>query len=166
MARGLGEEAASARACSAWPQATRVTTAARGGDDNQQGKLWRGWGDAGGEQGGNAAMSVLSNPIGRERDGDGALGSPSGKPRLVGGAAAAARRELRRRRGPWAASAAAVITTEAEATATGMAMAERQGDFRKKVWSMTGGPYSRPKHWCRNTAIAMAGSSSSTSPSP
>ncbi|XP_020109961.1 uncharacterized protein LOC109725262 isoform X3 [Ananas comosus] len=31
------------------------------------------------------------------------------------------------------------------------------GDFRKKVWSMTGGPYCRPKHWRRNTAIALAG---------
>lgn len=31
------------------------------------------------------------------------------------------------------------------------------GDFRAKVWSMTGGPYCRPKHWKRNTAIAMAG---------
>ncbi|KAJ4726988.1 Transmembrane protein [Melia azedarach] len=31
------------------------------------------------------------------------------------------------------------------------------GDFRGKVWSMTGGPYCRPKHWKRNTAIAMAG---------
>ncbi|KAF5933208.1 hypothetical protein HYC85_029379 [Camellia sinensis] len=31
------------------------------------------------------------------------------------------------------------------------------GDFRNKVWSMTGGPYCRPKHWKRNTAIAMAG---------
>lgn len=31
------------------------------------------------------------------------------------------------------------------------------GDFRAKVWSMTGGPYCRPKHWRRNTAIAMAG---------
>ncbi|OIV98756.1 hypothetical protein TanjilG_24927 [Lupinus angustifolius] len=31
------------------------------------------------------------------------------------------------------------------------------GDFRSKVWSMTGGPYCRPKHWKRNTAIAMFG---------
>ncbi|MQM05784.1 hypothetical protein Taro_038598 [Colocasia esculenta] len=31
------------------------------------------------------------------------------------------------------------------------------GDFRGKVWSMTGGPYCRPKHWRRNTAIAMFG---------
>ncbi|TKY65491.1 product protein [Spatholobus suberectus] len=31
------------------------------------------------------------------------------------------------------------------------------GDFRNKVWSMTGGPYCRPKHWKRNTAIAMVG---------
>ncbi|CAB4300317.1 unnamed protein product [Prunus armeniaca] len=31
------------------------------------------------------------------------------------------------------------------------------GDFRAKVWSMSGGPYCRPKHWKRNTAIAMAG---------
>uniref|UniRef100_A0A2P2K8J4 Uncharacterized protein LOC103400976 n=1 Tax=Rhizophora mucronata TaxID=61149 RepID=A0A2P2K8J4_RHIMU len=31
------------------------------------------------------------------------------------------------------------------------------GDFRQKVWSMSGGPYCRPKHWRRNTAIAMAG---------
>ncbi|XP_020547090.1 raucaffricine-O-beta-D-glucosidase-like [Sesamum indicum] len=31
------------------------------------------------------------------------------------------------------------------------------GDFRAKVWSMTGGPYCRPKHWKRNTAFAMAG---------
>ncbi|QCE12261.1 hypothetical protein DEO72_LG10g3502 [Vigna unguiculata] len=31
------------------------------------------------------------------------------------------------------------------------------GDFRTKVWSMTGGPYCRPKHWKRNTAIAMFG---------
>ncbi|URE41756.1 hypothetical protein MUK42_13480 [Musa troglodytarum] len=30
-------------------------------------------------------------------------------------------------------------------------------DFRNKVWSMTGGPYCRPKHWKRNTAIAMFG---------
>jgi hypothetical protein len=29
------------------------------------------------------------------------------------------------------------------------------GDFRQKVWSMTGGPYCRPVHWRRNTAIAM-----------
>ncbi|GLT43903.1 hypothetical protein SLA2020_178290 [Shorea laevis] len=28
-------------------------------------------------------------------------------------------------------------------------------DFRTKVWSMSGGPYCRPKHWRRNTAIAM-----------
>ncbi|KAK9910539.1 hypothetical protein M0R45_034496 [Rubus argutus] len=26
------------------------------------------------------------------------------------------------------------------------------GDFRAKVWSMSGGPYCRPKHWKRNTA--------------
>ncbi|XP_068666940.1 uncharacterized protein [Aristolochia californica] len=32
-----------------------------------------------------------------------------------------------------------------------------EGDFRKNVWSMTGGPYCRPKHWKRNTAIAMFG---------
>lgn len=31
------------------------------------------------------------------------------------------------------------------------------GDFRSKVWSMPGGPYCRPKHWKRNTAIAMVG---------
>ncbi|KAI5652713.1 hypothetical protein M9H77_29900 [Catharanthus roseus] len=31
------------------------------------------------------------------------------------------------------------------------------GDFRSKVWSMPGGPHCRPKHWKRNTAIAMAG---------
>lgn len=31
------------------------------------------------------------------------------------------------------------------------------GDFRAKVWTMSGGPYCRPKHWKRNTAIAMAG---------
>lgn len=31
------------------------------------------------------------------------------------------------------------------------------GDFRAKVWSMSGGPYCRPKHWRRNTAIAMVG---------
>lgn len=31
------------------------------------------------------------------------------------------------------------------------------GDFRYKVWSMTGGPHCRPKHWKRNTAIAMFG---------
>jgi hypothetical protein len=31
------------------------------------------------------------------------------------------------------------------------------GDFRHKVWSMTGGPNCRPKHWKRNTAIAMFG---------
>lgn len=31
------------------------------------------------------------------------------------------------------------------------------GDFRTKVWSMTGGPYCRPKHWKRNTAIAFLG---------
>ncbi|KAL9315047.1 hypothetical protein ACSQ67_016048 [Phaseolus vulgaris] len=30
-------------------------------------------------------------------------------------------------------------------------------DFRTKVWSMTGGPHCRPKHWKRNTAIAMLG---------
>ncbi|KAA3469337.1 transmembrane protein [Gossypium australe] len=30
-------------------------------------------------------------------------------------------------------------------------------DFRAKVWSMSGGPYCRPKHWRRNTAIAMFG---------
>ncbi|KAA0045579.1 uncharacterized protein E5676_scaffold303G00170 [Cucumis melo var. makuwa] len=34
---------------------------------------------------------------------------------------------------------------------------EAHGDFRAKVWSMSGGPYCRPKHWRRNTAIAMAG---------
>lgn len=31
------------------------------------------------------------------------------------------------------------------------------GDFRNKVWSMTGGPYCRPVHWRRNTAIALFG---------
>ncbi|CAH2069187.1 unnamed protein product [Thlaspi arvense] len=31
------------------------------------------------------------------------------------------------------------------------------GDFRAKVWSMSGGPYCRPKHWRRNTAMAMFG---------
>ncbi|KAH7577880.1 hypothetical protein JRO89_XS01G0311000 [Xanthoceras sorbifolium] len=31
------------------------------------------------------------------------------------------------------------------------------GDFRNKVWTMSGGPNCRPKHWKRNTAIAMAG---------
>jgi hypothetical protein len=31
------------------------------------------------------------------------------------------------------------------------------GDFRTKVWSMTGGPYCRPVHWRRNTAIALVG---------
>ncbi|KAL6545180.1 hypothetical protein OROHE_009845 [Orobanche hederae] len=31
------------------------------------------------------------------------------------------------------------------------------GDFRAKVWSMTGGPNCRPKHWKRNTAFAMFG---------
>ncbi|CAN6861045.1 unnamed protein product [Brassica oleracea] len=31
------------------------------------------------------------------------------------------------------------------------------GDFRAKVWSMSGGPYCRPKHWRRNTAFAMLG---------
>ncbi|XP_042048902.1 uncharacterized protein LOC121794688 [Salvia splendens] len=31
------------------------------------------------------------------------------------------------------------------------------GDFRAKVWSMTGGANCRPKHWKRNTAVAMAG---------
>ncbi|KAK2650373.1 hypothetical protein Ddye_017862 [Dipteronia dyeriana] len=31
------------------------------------------------------------------------------------------------------------------------------GDFRSKVWTMSGGPNCRPKHWKRNTAIAMAG---------
>ncbi|KAH0871803.1 hypothetical protein HID58_078825, partial [Brassica napus] len=31
------------------------------------------------------------------------------------------------------------------------------GDFRAKVWSMSGGPYCRPKHWRRNTAFAMFG---------
>ncbi|KAL7107150.1 hypothetical protein ACP275_06G035700 [Erythranthe tilingii] len=31
------------------------------------------------------------------------------------------------------------------------------GDFRAKVWSMTGGPNCRPKHWKRNTAFAMVG---------
>ncbi|KAJ6344195.1 hypothetical protein OIU76_005841 [Salix suchowensis] len=30
-------------------------------------------------------------------------------------------------------------------------------DFRAKVWSMSGGPNCRPKHWRRNTAIAMFG---------
>ncbi|KAG6425682.1 hypothetical protein SASPL_116128 [Salvia splendens] len=33
----------------------------------------------------------------------------------------------------------------------------RGGDFRGKVWSMTGGANCRPKHWKRNTAFAMAG---------
>ncbi|KAI4364746.1 hypothetical protein MLD38_020801 [Melastoma candidum] len=32
-----------------------------------------------------------------------------------------------------------------------------EGDFRAKVWSMSGGPHCRPKHWKRNTAIAMFG---------
>ncbi|KAK8476305.1 hypothetical protein V6N11_051351 [Hibiscus sabdariffa] len=27
-------------------------------------------------------------------------------------------------------------------------------DSRTKVWSMSGGPNCRPKHWLRNTAIA------------
>lgn len=31
------------------------------------------------------------------------------------------------------------------------------GDFRTKVWTMSGGPNCRPLHWKRNTAIAMAG---------
>uniref|UniRef100_A0A7N0SZS0 Transmembrane protein n=1 Tax=Kalanchoe fedtschenkoi TaxID=63787 RepID=A0A7N0SZS0_KALFE len=31
------------------------------------------------------------------------------------------------------------------------------GDFRQKVWTMTGGPNCRPVHWKRNTAIAMFG---------
>ena len=31
------------------------------------------------------------------------------------------------------------------------------GDFRSKVWSMSGGPYCRPKHWRRNTAFALFG---------
>ncbi|CAF1702980.1 hypothetical protein YC2023_037946 [Brassica napus] len=31
------------------------------------------------------------------------------------------------------------------------------GDFRAKVWSMSGGPYCRPKHWRHNTAFAMLG---------
>ncbi|KAK8966365.1 hypothetical protein KSP40_PGU015632 [Platanthera guangdongensis] len=30
-------------------------------------------------------------------------------------------------------------------------------DFRLKVWSLTGGPNCRPKHWRRNTAIALFG---------
>ncbi|RZC57484.1 hypothetical protein C5167_004785 [Papaver somniferum] len=30
-------------------------------------------------------------------------------------------------------------------------------DFRTKVWSMPGGPYCRPVHWKRNTAVAMFG---------
>ncbi|KAL4383881.1 hypothetical protein GQ457_15G018750 [Hibiscus cannabinus] len=30
-------------------------------------------------------------------------------------------------------------------------------DFRTKVWSMSGGPNCRPKHWRRNTAISMFG---------
>ena len=34
---------------------------------------------------------------------------------------------------------------------------EGVGDFRAKVWSMSGGPYCRPKHWRRNTAFAMLG---------
>ncbi|KAI7742514.1 hypothetical protein M8C21_001556 [Ambrosia artemisiifolia] len=34
---------------------------------------------------------------------------------------------------------------------------EHGGDFRTKVWTMTGGPNCRPLHWKRNTAIAMAG---------
>ncbi|GLU00623.1 hypothetical protein SLE2022_179750 [Rubroshorea leprosula] len=29
--------------------------------------------------------------------------------------------------------------------------------FRRKVWSMSGGPYCRPEHWRRNTGIAMFG---------
>ncbi|RAL41289.1 hypothetical protein DM860_010083 [Cuscuta australis] len=35
--------------------------------------------------------------------------------------------------------------------------ADAAGDFRSKVWTMTGGPNCRPVHWKRNTAIAMAG---------
>ncbi|CAN6483579.1 unnamed protein product [Victoria cruziana] len=35
--------------------------------------------------------------------------------------------------------------------------AAAHGDFRTKVWSLTGGPNCRPKYWKRNTAIAMAG---------
>ncbi|KAH9618241.1 hypothetical protein KSS87_001645 [Heliosperma pusillum] len=31
------------------------------------------------------------------------------------------------------------------------------GDFRSKVWSMSGGPNCRPKHWRRNTAFALFG---------
>ncbi|VFQ87399.1 unnamed protein product [Cuscuta campestris] len=34
--------------------------------------------------------------------------------------------------------------------------ADAAGDFRSKVWTMTGGPNCRPVHWKRNTAIAMA----------
>ena len=34
---------------------------------------------------------------------------------------------------------------------------DRAGDFRTKFWSMLSGPYCRPKHWKRNTAIPMAG---------
>lgn len=34
---------------------------------------------------------------------------------------------------------------------------EAHGDFRAKIWSMSGGPNCRPKHWKRNTAIAMVG---------
>ncbi|KAJ7955395.1 Transmembrane protein [Quillaja saponaria] len=39
----------------------------------------------------------------------------------------------------------------------GLGEAAHSGDFRNKVWSMSGGPYCRPKHWRRNTAIAMFG---------
>ncbi|CAN6969644.1 unnamed protein product [Brassica rapa subsp. trilocularis] len=39
----------------------------------------------------------------------------------------------------------------------GGAGGEGGGDFRAKVWSMSGGPYCRPKHWRRNTAFAMLG---------
>ncbi|XP_021748424.1 uncharacterized protein LOC110714237 [Chenopodium quinoa] len=31
------------------------------------------------------------------------------------------------------------------------------GDFRSKVWSLSGGPNCRPKHWRRNTVFALAG---------
>ncbi|GMP23008.1 hypothetical protein CsSME_00000774 [Camellia sinensis var. sinensis] len=34
--------------------------------------------------------------------------------------------------------------------------AAHDGHFRNKVWSMTGGSYCRPKHWKRNTTIAVA----------
>ncbi|OAY68807.1 Isocitrate dehydrogenase (NAD) catalytic subunit 5, mitochondrial [Ananas comosus] len=43
----------------------------RGPGGDLRGKLRRGWGDAGREQGGNAASDLLSNSRGRERDGEG-----------------------------------------------------------------------------------------------